>query len=335
MKLGSYFQQTVPVKRKRETSIIVTNEKIKKEFDETLQKRVDEIEQLQKKLDDESRRTIQHTMAYDDILARYNEAMETIETHERLDSTVYSLKQELGTVRIEADKVGNLEHQIKTNRKEFETLELERNTVRQELEKTTKDLEEVQNIVESLKTENEQRNFVISDYEHKYPIAASNYQNAQGELEILQDTIQERNKDVELLSANFFHWKDMAETLEDQLNEEARLRDEIKRSLEILTYENSLDSKRITKSSKAYKEAKEEILNLTNRNLELTNFTEQMSKIIIEQRKSIAAIGMSQASIGAKEDFHIPFAKENIRTKQLGNAQPTLLKFNETNDDND
>ena len=80
---------------------------------------------------------------------------------------------------------------------------------------------------------------------------------------------------------------------------------------------------------------KEEILNLTNRNLELTNFTEQMSKIIIEQRKSIAAIGMSQASIGAKEDFHIPFAKENIRTKQLGNAQPTLLKFKETNDDND
>ena len=59
-----------------------------------------------------------------------------------------------------------------------------------------------------------------------------------------------------------------------------------------------------------------------------------MSKIIIGQRKAIASIGLSQAAIGAKEGFHIPFAKENLRTKHLGNAKPTLLKFKETTDDN-
>ena len=101
----------------------------------------------------------------------------------------------------------------------------------------------------------------------------------------------------------------------------------------IIAWSSNMDIT-LENSSKAYKEAKEDILNLTNRNLELTNFTEQMSKIIIAQRKEIASMGLSQAAIGAKEDFHIPFAKENLRTKQLGNAKPTLLKFKETTDDN-
>ena len=60
-----------------------------------------------------------------------------------------------------------------------------------------------------------------------------------------------------------------------------------------------------------------------------------MSKIIIEQKRKLASAGqLSQGQIGIKEGLHIPFAKENLRTRQLGNAKPTLLKFKETKNDN-
>ena len=60
-----------------------------------------------------------------------------------------------------------------------------------------------------------------------------------------------------------------------------------------------------------------------------------MSKIIVEQKRKLTTAGqLSQGQIGATEGFNIPFAKENLRTKQLGNAKPTLLKFKETKNDN-
>jgi len=78
------------------------------------------------------------------------------------------------------------------------------------------------------------------------------------------------------------------------------------------------------------------ILALNTRNLDLTKFTEQLSKIIVEQKKLLATAGyLSQGAIGRKEGFNMPFAKENIRTVNLGNSAPTMLKFKETsNDDN-
>ena len=334
MKLGSYFQQSAPVKRKRESAIIVTNDKVKKEYENKLQTKEADLVVLRQTLAAAERQVEQNMALYNDVSERHQKALETIRSHEELEAKTFALNTELGQVKREAGKVGGLEQELKELKETFSNLQQERSQIRRQLEITTEDLKEIQNTAESLKTDNYKMNSVISDYEYKYPIVESNYEHSQNEIYILQNRIDDQNKDMETLRANFFYWKDTAGDLENQLNEEARLRDEIKRSLEILTYENTLDSKRITKSSKAYKEAKEDILNLTNRNLELTNFTEQMSKIIIEQRKEIASMGLSQAAIGAKEDFHIPFAKENLRTKQLGNAKPTLLKFKETTDDN-
>ena len=138
-----------------------------------------------------------------------------------------------------------------------------------------------------------------------------------------------------LLKENFFYWKDTASSLEDQLTNESTLRYELQRGLELLKKGNQLSSKKITKSGRAYREAQDEILTLNNRNLELTKFTDQMSKIIIEQKRKLASAGqLSQGQIGEREGLHIPFARENLRTKQLGNAKPTLLKFKETKNDN-
>ena len=334
MKLGSYFQQSVPVKRKRESAIIVTNDKVKNEFEKKLRVKEADFVVLRQTLAEKERQVEENVALYNDISERHLKALETIRGHEELEAKTFALNTELGQVKQEASKVVDLEQELRELKESFSNLQQERSQIRRQLEITTEDLKEVQNTTESLKTDNHKMNSVIGDYEYKYPIVASNYEHSQNEIEILQNKIVDSDKDMEALTVNFFYWKDTAKDLENQLNEEARLRDEIKRSLEILTYENTLDSKRSTKSSKVYKEAKEEILNLTNRNLELTNFTEQMSKIIIEQRKEIASMGLSQAAIGAKEGFHIPFAKENLRTKQLGNAKPTLLKFKETTDDN-
>ena len=334
MKLGNYFQQTVPVKRKHDSAIIVTNDRIKKEFEEKLQNKEAEFKILQQSLMKTKEQAEQHITLYNDVTKRHLEALETIRTHEEAEAQVFALKRKLGVVQQEADKVGNLEQRVIKTTDSLKNSQEEYYRTGRQLELTAKELKESQDIIKDLKEDKHKVDVVVWDYESKYPVVVSEYENSKNELEVAQNKINQQTEDVEMLTANFFYWKDAAADLRNQLDGEAKLRDEIKRSLEILAQETRMDSKTINKSSKAYKKAKEEILALTKHNLELTNFTEQMSKIITGQKKAIASMGLSQAAIGSKEEFHIPFAKENIRTKQLGNAQPTLLKFKETIDDN-
>ena len=335
MKLGNYYQKSIPVKQKRDQSIIVTNDRIKKEFTKQLKNKETQIFELTKQIEKSQQKIVQDSNLYKDIQERHLEALETIRNNEERDAENFRLKMEVGQLRPQVEQVAPLKHQLEQTKEELVTLQTERSKYLRDIELGKDEIDQNKKTIEKLKSEAVGATFTISTYEGDYTAALKELEELQHESDLLTKQTTEQSQDIHLLSTNFFYWKDAAQSFQEQLQKEATLRDEIQQTLDILTRENTLEEKKVTKSSQAYKEAKTIILELNNRNLELTKFTDEMSKIIVEQKKKMVSLGqLSQAAIGSKENFHIPFARENLRTKQLGNAKPTLLKFKETDNDN-
>lgn len=335
MKLGNYYQKSVPVKRNRETSIIVTNDRIKKTFDDQLKIKEDSIKELEmklKKVEDQVQAGID---VYDDLQKRHTKILLEKREYDEQNAEVFNLRTELGKTKQIADQVQILQPQIDKLSEDKDIFLTQRNAFEQQSIEFKKQAIESSNLYTDLKEEYNNLQTRLSVYEHKHPATIKENVELRSQAAQLAEQNEQQNNDISLLTTNFFYWKDAATSLEEQLTQEAILRDELQRGLELLKKGNQLSSKKITKSGIAYKEAQEEIISLNNRNLELTKFTDQMSKIIVEQRRKLTSAGqLSQGQIGAMEGFNIPFAKENLRTKQLGNAKPTLLKFKETKNDN-
>ena len=336
MKLGNYYQKSIPVKRKRDTSIIVTNEHVEKTFTKELKKKEEDLKILQTKLEKAQDQVEAGRTVYDDMQKRYATALDERREYDELSAQVYGLRTELGKVRLVANNVPNLEKQLNQISTDKNRILQERNILeKQGLEFKTQTVE-LSNQYTILQEQNGDLQKRLAVHEDKYPVVVTENTELKFQVEQLLKQNEQQHEDINSLKENFFYWKDTASSLENQLTNESTLRDELQRGLELLKKGNQLSSKKITKSSRAYKEAQEEILTINNRNLELTNFTEQMSKIIIEQKRKLGSAGqLSQGQIQAAEGFSMPFAKENLRTKQLGNAKPTLLKFKETYNDND
>ena len=335
MKLGNYYQKPVPIKRKNEQPIVVTNERIKKEFDVQLKKQDKQLEKLRMEVETATDWSTKSSALYDDLQIRHQKALDEIRQNEEFDAENFGLKTQVGELKPQAQKVAPLESELQKTKGQLTELQTERSKHVNDIEILNSDVQTSKNRIEALEAEAIGTAFDLSKYKGDYTANLERVEYLQRELDMFMERSAQQAEDISLLSTNFFYWKDTAQDLDEQLKKEADLRDEIQRSLDIISAENELEGKKTSKTSKAYQEAQATILELNKRNVDLTKFTDQMSKIIIEQRKSLATAGyMSQAAIGAKEGFHIPFAKEGIRRQQLGNAPQTLLKFKEIDNDN-
>lgn len=336
MKLGSYFQKPVQRKVKQNTPIIVSNERIKQEFDVQRKTQDKIILELRKQVEISRNGSKNSEALYNDLQRRHQKALDQIEAHTELDAENFGLRTELGQTKQEAVKVNPLEHQLKQLTEQYTTIQtahsgcghninvLHANIAKYETQIATR-IEQIQKLISELA--------VYKDESAALLVEKTNFQQ---DLQALNTQVAQQLEDINLLSTNFLHWKDTAKIWESQLQDEAQLREEIQQSLIVITAEKTLESKRSEKTGEAKQEADNMILALNTRNLDLTKFTEQLSKIIVEQKKLLATAGyLSQGAIGKKEGFNMPFAKENIRTVNLGNSAPTMLKFKETsNDDN-
>ena len=335
VKLGNYYQKSIPVKRKQETSIVVTNEHIKKDFDKQIKVKEEEVKTLQAELEKTQEQVQTGLNVYRDLQKRHADILEEKREYEELSAQVFGLRTELGKAKQTASQVPDLDRQLKKVSIDKDRILQERSIFEKQGIDFKKQTIDLSNEYTALKNEYADLQKRLSVYEGNYPPVVKENTELKFQITDLQTQTEQQNDDINLLKENFFYWKDTASSLEDQLTNESTLRDELQRGLELLKKGNQLSSKKITKSGRAYREAQDEILTLNNRNLELTKFTDQMSKIIIEQKRKLASAGqLSQGQIGEREGLHIPFARENLRTKQLGNAKPTLLKFKETKNDN-
>jgi chromosome segregation ATPase len=335
VKLSTYFEKPVPVKPRESKRIIVSNDGVKKKFMLQIQQLEDRNSTLQDNLLKEQ--TAEKSLR--EIYRNTNEELRKTQTSlHKLDSVYLENAQLQKRIKqLEAlEKVApELELTLQKERLELASIRKEHHKTVETLATTETLLGEAKSRAASLYTESKKHRNRADVLEEKYPLEQAQRKRAFAQIETLEEIQKGLEKDIDNLSNNFFYWKDKADLLDERLEAESQLRDEIQASLDMLSRENVLESKKVTKVSAARKEAQDLILDLQNRNIDLTKFADQLSKIILEQKKQLASAGrLSQGTIGVKEGFHIPFAKENLRTRQLGNALPTLLKFKETTNDN-
>ena len=336
MKLSTYFEKPVPVRPKDVSRrIIVSNEKVRKDF--LLQ--IQEVERQKSVLQDS---LLKEQTKEQTLRVAYNATVEELKMVKadlkKLDNvSLENAQLQTGIKEANAlkDAVPELEANLQKERLMLGEIRTEHDDVLKALETTQTLLGETKDRATRLYEEAREHKYRADVLEEKFPFEQEQRKSALAQVKSLESTRETLEKDIDELSRNFFYWKDKAEILEERLDVESKLRDEIKISLDTVSHENKLESKKVTKTSAAFKRAKQTILDLQNRNIDLTKFTDQLSKIILEQKKSLVSVGrLSQGAIGAKEGFHIPFARENKRIKQLGTAPPTLLKFKETTYDN-
>tara|TARA_R110000824_G_scaffold8606_5_gene38936 strand:+ start:2125 stop:3138 length:1014 start_codon:yes stop_codon:yes gene_type:complete len=336
VKLSTYFEKPAPaVPKDVSRRIVVSNDGVKKKFLLQIHQLEGQITALQDSLLKEQTAEQALRGVYRSTSEELRIAQDNLKKFDNTSLENAQLQTRIKEVEALKDIVPELEKTLQKERLTLNEIRTEHGDVVKALETTQTLLGEAKDRAARLDKEAREHKYRADVLEEKYPVEQAQRQQALAQTKELEKTKDSLEADVDELSRNFFYWRDKAEILNERLDAESKLRDEIKISLDAVSHENRLESKKVTKSGEAYKKAQQTILDLQNRNIDLTKFADQLSKIILEQKKSFVSMGrMSQGAIGIKEGFNMPFAKENIRKVYLGNAAPTMLKFKEITHDN-
>ena len=246
MKLGSYFQKPTPVKRKQEQRIVVTNERIQKEFDVQLKKRDEQIAELRGEVETATDWSTKSSALYDDLQIRHQKVLDEIRQNEEFDAENFGLRTEVGKLKPEAAKVAPLETQLQKTREQFRELQTERSKHVNDIEILNNDVQIAKKKIADLEAEAIGTAFDLSKYKGDYTSTLEQTNYLQRELDMFMERSAQQTEDISLLSTNFFYWKDTAQDFQQQLEKDAELRKEIQQTLDILTQEHKLEGKKVS-----------------------------------------------------------------------------------------
>ena len=158
------------------------------------------------------------------------------------------------------------------------------------------------------------------------------------EIKILTDEMSKINKEVRKQNKEFrdeiTYWekeaKEISVQLEQALNVENNLRTWVTK-LEQEEATNKTIKSGLDKNINTMEETVSEMGSVIDGLVKENNYLRGVNR---DFRKQLARPKyLSMGSIAKKEGFKMPQGKENIRTKYLGNASPTLLKFKAKGED--
>jgi len=275
----------------------------------------------------------------DNAVSKFNAIEDTLKS-ERIKfqnniETIQALEQEIRNLHITVERLPALEESLRTVKGDKAVTQSALDTMTKRAMEQSKELSFIKPQLESLKNE-------LGEATKKTSEAVSRKQSAEAEFE----AISNKNKELksftdetskinkELIEENktlrdWANYKDVENRgLINQLDElksvETNLQEimgemEIKDS-KITSSNNSLEGevstqqKIITNMGKTLDDMKKELIYLIKVNNE---YKKELSKPTYT----------SMASIASQEGFVMPNGKENIRTHNLGNYKPTMLKF--------
>ena len=158
------------------------------------------------------------------------------------------------------------------------------------------------------------------------------------EIKILTDEMSKINKEVRKQNKEFrdeiTYWEKEAKEISVQLEQALNVENNLRTWVTKLEHEEATNKtikgdldKNINTMEKTVSEMGSVIEGLVKENTYLRGVNREFRKQLAKPRY------MSMGSIAQKEGFKMPQGKENIRTKYLGNASPTLLKFKAKGED--
>ena len=329
MKLNNFLDDKPRVKTQR-VSFNLENEA----KDLSYQK---EIQDLQEKLD--------HYEALDDsfeALKRSNSVLKESHTDSNLllskaEEQVNILNLDLAQAQEKLNMIPEFEETVRGLKGTLSDKSNELDNMQKVAHQQSSDLSAFRKQIESLQSENTQLMTQTQE-------SVSHSISAENELAAIKDTFEtlEANvrtfgqenirfkKEVSELRDTAGFWENEANEASIRINQleelESRLRTWIGES-EISISKSDLKSEGASKANEGLTKTVSEMGNTIQ---ELMQELSYVNSVNAEFRKELSTPRYtSMGAIAAKEGFVIPIAKENLRTKFLGNSSPTLLKFRE------
>ena len=294
-----------------------------------------EIEDLNSKLEHSK-----NLKDFSNKIQRENSALEKEvqlirDKQQKSQTTIEELETQIKFLEKNNSKIPNLENEILTTKGNLNIKSNELTRMTEEAMSKSKELSDIRLKYESSKTTIETLNKNIEESVSTKLKAESRFElvsNENKELKSFADETSKINKELkqrtEYLHRDTREKSEQVKTLLGKIEDLQLISSKLKKELEEVL-KTTLDNKQINNSLKG---------NITIQKTKVTDMTEKienMKKSLIyltRMNKDYAnALAKptytSMAAIASQEGFVMPNGKENIRTHNLGNYKPTMLKF--------
>ena len=275
----------------------------------------------------------------DEATSKFNSIEETLQS-ERLQADLLreeipKLSKQIHDQQKQLDKIPELEESTRASGGQAAQLKTELDEFQQTAVRQSQDLSLLKQELSTLQTENEELVKVTADAVSIKQSTDADFEaisNKNKELQSFTDETSKINKELIKENKSLRDWanykdienKELAIKLEDLKSVETKIREwmskmETKDS-QTTSSKNSLENKVatqqkvITDMSKTLDDMIKELAYLTKLN---SGYRSELAKPTYT----------SMSAIASQEGFVMPNGKENIRTQNLGNYKPTLLKF--------
>ena len=169
MKLGNYYQKSVPVKHKRDVPIIITNEHIKNDFNKRIKVEEEIVKTIKIKLEKAEEQVQAGIDVYNDLQKRHAKLLEEKREYDEQNAEIFNLRTELGKTKQVANEVKDLHQQIVELSESRNNFLTQRNVFEQQSLEFKEQAIESSNLYADLKKEYDNLQTRLSVYEHKHP----------------------------------------------------------------------------------------------------------------------------------------------------------------------
>ena len=275
----------------------------------------------------------------DDAVSKFNAIEDNLKS-ERLDADlnrekIHELEKHIITIQNELDKVPELEEELRATKGSASGKENELHTLRKKAVSQSQDLQLLKSSLEKLTESYEilevQTREAVS-LKQSTDVEFEDISNKNKELKSFTDETSKINKElieknkvlVDLVNYHEVENRELKVQLEEAKSIEAKLRGWVS-NMEIETTNTNKSKNTLeTKISKQVKVITDMSGTLEDMMKELS-YVRQLNRAYRDELAKPTYTSMS--AIASQEGFVMPNGKENLRTHNLGNYKPTMLKF--------
>jgi chromosome segregation ATPase len=327
MKLRDFGDKR-PIRKPSGPQFTLTNnaaeESLKKEV-EDLRKQTEFLVSIQQERDDAMRRM---HVAEDHLQTERVEFAEALEKIQKLEKEVEYQNEQLETIPTLEEKVRNVKGEESGYRNQIDILQKQLASQHKDFSLISKKLESLQSEQEDLKNISSQavshKNSAVEEF--------NSVKTKNEKLESFADETSKINKELfeenKSLKDEVTYWSIESQELQVQLQEIKTLESKLRGWISGLEKQESQTTTSKNAVMKKVDEQQKIIADMSNTlddMMKELSYTRQLNKAYREELSKPTYTSM--AAIASQEGFVMPNGKANVRTHNLGNYKPTLLKF--------
>tara|TARA_B100000519_G_scaffold48037_1_gene38640 strand:- start:250 stop:1260 length:1011 start_codon:yes stop_codon:yes gene_type:complete len=327
MKLRDFGDKR-PIRKPSGPQFTLTNnaaeESLKKEV-EDLRKQTEFLVSIQQERDDAMRRM---HVAEDHLQTERVEFAEALEKIQKLEKEVEYQNEQLETIPTLEEKVRNVKGEESGYRNQIDILQKQLASQHKDFSLISKKLESLQSEQEDLKKISSQavshKNSAVEEF--------NSVKTKNEKLESFADETSKINKELfeenKSLKDEVTYWSIESQELQVQLQEIKTLESKLRGWISGLEKQESQTTTSKNAVMKKVDEQQKIIADMSNTlddMMKELSYTRQLNKAYREELSKPTYTSM--AAIASQEGFVMPNGKANVRTHNLGNYKPTLLKF--------